>query len=92
MKTLKKHNIIEYTDDNNITWRCVVFYVSKKDIQKGINAYKPEWYGFRGLWYKRNGTKIKSYGKIHNFIEYDYKIIRKDLFCLSKKDLQKLIN
>lgn len=89
---LKKHNIIRYTDTNNQTWTCVVFYISKKDIQDGINADHEGWYGFRGLWYKGNGTQIKSYGKIHDFIEYPYEIIRTNLFKLSKKQLKKLIN
>lgn len=92
MKALKKHNIIEYTDHNGYTWRCVVFYVSKKDIQKGMNADVPGWYGFRGLWYSGNGTKKKSYGKIHDFSVYDYKIIRGNLFKLSKSQLKKIIN
>lgn len=89
---LKKHNIIRYTDDYNQTWTCVVFYVSKKDIKNGINADYEGWYGFRGLWYKGNGTQIKSYGKIHNFAVYSYQVVRQNLFKLTKKQLQKLIN
>jgi hypothetical protein len=89
---LKKHMIIKYTDDLNRTWTCVVFYISKKDIRNGINADHEGWYGFRGLWYKGNGTQIKSYGKIHDFIQYPYTIIRTNLFKLSKKQLKKLIN
>jgi hypothetical protein len=89
---LKKHMIIKYTDDLKRTYTCVVFYISKKDIRNGINADHEGWYGFRGLWYKGNGTQIKSYGKIHDFIQYPYTIIRTDLFKLSKKQLKKLIN
>lgn len=88
---LKSNYIIEFSDKWGI-YRCIILPVTQKDIDKGCNAEKPGLYGFRGLWYKGNGTKRKSYGKIYNpeLIE-NYKIIRTNIKGLSKKQLQEIL-
>jgi len=91
----KKLQIVGFTDDSGIYRRVVVLPVTKKDIKRGINAEFPGLYGFRGLWYSGNGTKIKSYGKIYELDPDYYKdmmIVRDNIIGLSKKELQKLVD
>lgn len=75
----------------------VVLRVTEKDIKKGFNGDKPGLYGFRGLWYKGNGTKCMSYGKIHNLMPDDewistFTLIRPNLWGLSKKQISHIID
>lgn len=92
-KDLKKHQIVSIIDDNDIKWYVIVLPVTEKDIKRGINAEHPGFYGFRGLWYKGNGTRIKSYGKIYDLSLYDnIELIRNDIRGLSKKALNHLID
>ena len=72
----------------------IVLEVTKKDIKRGINAEKPGLYGFRGFWYKGNGTKQYSYGKIYDLSYYndsEIEIVRNHIYGLSKKDLKSLL-
>lgn len=88
---LKPNYIIEFPDEVGYT-SLIILPVTKKDIDKGCNAEKPGLYGFRGLWYKGNGTKRKSYGKIYDLRCIDnYKVIRTNIKGLSKKQLQELL-
>ena len=88
---LKSNYIIEFSDEWGIC-RCIILPVTKKDIDRGTNAEKPGLYGFRGFWYKGNGTKKMSYGKIYDpeLIE-NYKIIRTNIKGLNKKQLQEIL-
>lgn len=89
--SLKVNNIVEITDYDCTKYNCIVLPVTKKDINHGVNAIVPGLYGFRGFWYKGNGTKIMSYGKIYDLAFYDCKVIRDNIKGLSKKQLQKLL-
>ena len=84
---LKSNYIIEFSDKWGI-YRCIILPVTQKDIDRGTNAEKPG----RGFWYKGNGTKKMSYGKIYDpeLIE-NYKIIRTNIKGLSKKQLQEIL-
>lgn len=89
-----KKNMIVTLQGNDSKDTVIVLEVTKKDIKKGINAAKPGLYGFRGLWYKGNGTKHHSYGKIYDLSYYDdseIEIVRNHIYGLSKKDLQNLL-
>lgn len=86
---LKVNNIVEITEYDGTKRNCIVLPVTKKDINHGVNASIPGLYGFRGLWYKGNGTKRMSYGKIYDLAFYDCKVIRDNIKGLSKKQLQK---
>lgn len=89
---LKKNMIIRFVHDldnpNARNW--VVLPVTKKDLKRGVNAEKEGLYGFGGLWYGRNPTKIRSYGKI-SIIEDEYIIIRDNLHSISVDDIKKLV-
>lgn len=88
---LKPNYIIEFSDEWGV-YHCIILPVTKKDIDKGCNAEKLGLYGFRGLWYKGNGTKQKSYGKIYNLsLIENYKVIRTNIKGLSKKQLQEIL-
>lgn len=88
---LKSNYIIEFSDEWGIR-RCIILPVTQKDINRGTNAKKPGLYGFRGFWYKGNGTKKESYGKIYDLeLIENYKIIRTNIKGLSKKQLQKIL-
>lgn len=89
--SLKVNNIVEITEYYGTRCNCIVLPVTKKDINHGVNAIVPGLYGFRGLWYKGNGTKRRSYGKIYDLAFYDCKVIRDNIKGLSKKQLQKLL-
>lgn len=90
---MRKNNIIELKEDNGRVVTCIILYVSKKDIEKGINASLPGLYGFRGFWYSGNGTRKNSYGKIYNLSYYsDIKVVRENIKGLSKKQLKKLLD
>lgn len=88
---LKVNNIIEITEYDGPRRNCIVLPVTKKDINHGVNAIMPGLYGFRGFWYKGNGTKKMSYGKIYDLAFYDCKVIRDNIKGLSKKQLQELL-
>lgn len=88
---LKVNNIVEITEITGTKRNCIVLPVTKKDIDFGANAVVPGLYGFRGLWYKGNGTKRMSYGKIYDLAFYDCKVIRDNIKGLSKKQLQKIL-
>ena len=88
---LKVNNIVEIIEIDGTKRNCIVLPVTKKDIDLGANAVVPGLYGFRGLWYKGNGTKQKSYGKIYDLAFYDCKIIRDNIKGLSKKQLQNIL-
>lgn len=88
---LKPNYIIEFPDEMGYT-SLIILPVTKKDIDKGCNAEKLGLYGFRGLWYKGNGTKRKSYGKIYNLsLIENYKVIRTNIKGLSKKQLREIL-
>ena len=75
----------------------VVLPVTEKDIKKGCNADAPGLYGFRGLWYKGNGTKRMSYGKIINLMPDDewvseFTLIKPSLWGLSKKEINRIVD
>ena len=88
---LKVNNIVEITDHDGTKHNCIVLPVTKRDIELGANAAIPGLYGFRGLWYKGNGTKIMSYGKIYDLAFCDCKVIRDNIKGLSKKQLQSIL-
>ena len=89
---LKKHMIVRITEDNGLSVNVLVLPVTEKDIKRGMNAKEPGFCGFRGLWYKGNGTTHKSYGKIYELQEYDnIELVRNDIFGLSKKKLQTIL-
>ena len=88
---LKPNYIIEFPDEVGYT-SLIILPITQKDIDRGANAEKPGLYGFRGLWYKGNGTKRTSYGKIYNLeCVGDYKVIRTNIKGLSKKQLQNIL-
>lgn len=73
----------------------IVLEVTEKDIKRGTQAEKPGLYGFRGLWYKGNGTTIKSYGKIFDLSAYDEDeifLVRDNIWNLSKQELKEFLN
>lgn len=95
---LKTNYIIEFEEKvgcfkRTRMTRLIILSITQKDIDRGTNAGKPGLYGFRGLWYKGNGTKQTSYGKIYDLecIGDDYKIIRTNIKGLSKKQLQSIL-
>lgn len=95
---LKPNYIIELEEEigcflkRTCITRLIILPITQKDIDRGANAEKPGLYGFRGLWYKGNGTKRTSYGKIYDLGCIDnYKIIRTNIKGLSKKQLQELL-
>ena len=95
---LKINYIIEFEEEigcflkRTRTTRLIILPITQKDIDRGANAEKPGLYGFRGLWYKGNGTKRTSYGKIYNLeCVGDYKVIRTNIKGLSKKQLQNIL-
>lgn len=75
------------------TVNVIVFFLTNKEIKKKrLNADNEGFYGFRGLWYGGNGTKIKSYGKIYDLSCYDnMKLVRNHIQGLTKKELQKIL-
>lgn len=95
---LKPNYIIEFEEEigcflkRTRTTRLIILPITQKDIDRGANAEKPGLYGFRGLWYKGNGTKRTSYGKIYDLsLIENYKVIRTNIKGLSKKQLQKIL-
>ncbi len=85
--TLQKKNSKDKDKDT-----VILLDVTKKDIKKGINADKPGLYGFRGLWYKGNGTKNESYGKIYDLSYYDViEIVRNHIYGLNKEELRNIM-
>lgn len=90
-KKLKVNNIVEIVEFDGTKSNCIVLPVTKRDIELGANAAIPGLYGFRGLWYKGNGTKRMSYGKIYDLAFFDCKVIRDNIKGLSKKQLQNIL-
>ena len=91
---LKKNMIVALQRDDGSKDTVIVLEVTKKDIKRGINADKPGLYGFRGLWYKGNGTKHCSYGKIYDLSYYDdseIEIVRNHIYGLNKKELRNIM-
>ena len=90
---LQKGMIIRFKEDlenpNARNW--MVLPVTKKDLKRGINAYKEGLHAFGGMWYGRNPMKIKSYGKIRP-IEEDVYLVRRVLHSIKVDDIQKLVN
>lgn len=98
-KELKKHMIVQLVSkDSEITepsTNVIVLEVTAKDIMNGCLADKPGLYGFRGLWYKGNGTKRKSYGKIYDLSLYDddeIYLVRDNIWGMTKKELSSLLD
>jgi hypothetical protein len=88
---LKKHMIV-HLKINNVN--VIVFYLTAQEIKKKrINADEEGFYGFRGLWYKGNGTRYSSYGKIYNLSYYkkDMELVRTGIHGLSKKELRHIV-
>jgi len=89
---LKPYMIIHIKDDDGIDRNVIILPVTKKDIKRGINASHTGLFGFRGFWYKGNGTKWKSYGKIYDISDYNIiDIVRQDICGLNKKQLKELL-
>ena len=96
---LNANYIIEFEEEigcflkRTRTTRLIILPITQKDINRGANVEKPGLYGFRGLWYKGNGTKRTSYGKIYDLeCVGDYKVIRTNIKGLSKKQLQSILS
>ena len=96
---LKKHMIVQLVNkDPEITdpsTNVIVLEVTAKDIKHGCQADKPGLYGFRGLWYKGNGTKKMSYGKIYDLSLYnddEIHLVRDNIWKMSKKELNSLLD
>ena len=92
---LKRNQIVCIKDygSSNIYWNVIVLPVTKENIKRGINADHVGLFGFRGLWYNGNGTRIKSYGKIFDLSEEsEIYLIRNDIRGLSKKTLRKILD
>ena len=92
---LKRNQIvcIKDYDSSNAYWNVIVLPVTKENIKRGINADHVGLFGFRGLWYNGNGTRIKSYGKIFDLSEEsEIYLIRNDIRGLSKKTLRKILD
>lgn len=88
---LKKHMIVHLKIDNV---NVIVFYLTAQEIKKyRLNANDEGFYGFRGLWYKGNGTKYSSYGKIYDLSYYkgDMELVRTGIHGLSKKELMHIV-
>ena len=98
-KELKKNMIVQLIDKESETVETpinvIVLEVTAKDIKHGVLADKPGLYGFRGLWYKGNGTTHKSYGKMYDLSLYNDNeifLVRDDIWKMSKKELSKILD
>ena len=98
-KELKKHMIVQLlpkgSEITEQSTNVIVLEVTTKDIRNGCQADKPGLYGFRGLWYKGNGTKYKSYGKIYDLSLYnddEIYLVRDNIWKMSKKELNSLLD
>lgn len=96
---LKKHMIVQLvgreSDPVEPPTNVIVLEVTAKDIRHGCLAEKPSLYGFRGLWYKGNGTKRKSYGKMYDLSLYsddEVHLVRNNIWKMSKEDLNNLLD
>ena len=89
---LKSNMIVHIKEDDGFDRNVIILPISKKDLKRGVNASHIGLFGFRGFWYKGNGTKWKSYGKIYDISNYDIiDIVRKDICALNKKQLKELL-
>ena len=89
---LKPNMIVHIKEYDGTDRNVIVLPISKKDLRRGVNASHTGLFGFRGFWYKGNGTKWKSYGKIYDISDYDIiDIVRKDICGLNKKQLKELL-
>ena len=89
---LKANMIVHIKEDDGFDRNVIILPISKKDLRRGANASHIGLFGFRGFWYKGNGTKWKSYGKIYDISNYDIiDIVKKDICGLNKKQLQELL-
>lgn len=98
-KELKKHMIVQLVDKDpettELPTNVIVLEVTAKDIRNGCQANKPGLYGFRGLWYKGNGTTYKSYGKIYDLSLYndnEIYLVRDNIWKMTKKELNSLLD
>lgn len=98
-KELKKHMIVQLVNKvPEITeppTNVIVLDVTAKDIKNGCQADKPGLYGFRGLWYKGNGTKRRSYGKIYDLSLYnddEIFLVRDNIWKMTKKELNTILD
>lgn len=58
-----------------------------------MSANRVGLYGFGGMWYGRNPTKHKSYGKISPIESLDeVVVIKSDIHGMSVNDIRKLVN
>ena len=91
-KLVLKRNMILSLMVDGIQSNVIALPVTQKDLKTGVNADHIGLYGFRGFWYKGNGTRICSYGKICDF-DYceEIKLIRNNICGLSKKQLQDIL-
>lgn len=89
---LKKGMIIRFVDQDYVrNW--IILPVTKKELNRGINAEGFGLYAFGGLWYGRNPMKTKSYGKIVPIDETDnIEVIHNDIIGLSVNEIAKLVN
>ena len=89
---LKQQMIVRVQSEDEAV-NVIVIYLTKQEIKKKrLNADNEGFYGFRGLWYGGNGTKINSYGKIYDLSCYDdMKLVRNHIQGLTKKELQKIL-
>lgn len=99
LEELKKHMIVQLVNKDpeiiDPPTNVIVLEVTTKDIKRGCQADKPGLYGFRGLWYKGNGTKRGSYGKIYDLSLYsddEIYLVRDNIWKMSKKDLNSLLD
>ena len=89
---LKSNMIVHIKEDDGTDRNVIVLPITKKDLKCGVNASHTGLFGFRGLWYKSNGTKWKSYGKIYDISDYNIiDIVRQDICGLNKKQLQEIL-
>ena len=79
----------EYSDNAIV----VVLNVTDKDLRQGCNTDHTGLHGFRGLWYKGNGTTRKSYGKIYDIECYStIEIIAPNLYGMSKSEINHIVD
>lgn len=89
---LKRNMIVHIKEYDGTDRNVIVLPIAKKDLKRGVNASHAGLFGFRGFWYKGNGTKWKSYGKIYDISNYDIiDIVRQDIYGLNKNQLQEIL-
>lgn len=91
---IKPKMIIRLPEDIGTERRnWIVLNVTKKDIKRGTNTDHTGLHGFGGLWYGRNPSKIKSYGKIDWFDDVtEVYVVSENIIGLSVNDIAKLVD